>query len=131
MTVREIDQRIAAIKSELGSLGPLRPGSLSRQYNVCGNPTCRCKADPSQRHGPYYQLSYTHQKKSSSQFVRAAELADVELELRNYQRLRALVDEWIGLCIERARVLRAAGNIRRFSPKSAKIRETRRHTRRK
>ena len=125
MTVRQIDQRIAAIKSEIGSLGPLRPGSLSRQYNVCGNPTCRCKADPAQRHGPYYQLSYTHQKNSSSQFVRAAELADVELQLSNYQRLRALVDEWVGLGIERAKALRDAEKIRRSSSKSAKTRERR------
>lgn len=131
MTVREIDQRIAAIKRELESLGPLRPGSLSRQYNVCGNPTCRCKAHPSQRHGPYYQLSYTHQNQSSSQFVRTAERADVELQLRNYRRLRALVDEWVGLGIERAKALRDAEKLRRSSLKSAKTREQRTRARRK
>lgn len=108
MTERQIDQRIVAIKRELSSLGPLRPGSLSRQYNVCGNPTCRCKADPAQRHGPYYQLSYKHQKKSSSEFVREPDVVQVEQQLRNYQRLRALVDEWVGLNIARARLLRAA-----------------------
>jgi len=106
MTEREIEHRIAAIKRELAALGPLHPGSISRQYNVCGNPTCRCKADPSQRHGPYYQLSYGHQKKSSSRFVRESDLAAVEQQLRNYERLRALVDEWVGLDIERARLLR-------------------------
>jgi len=131
MTVHEIDQRIAAIKRELVSLGPLRPGSISRQYNVCGNPTCRCKADPSQRHGPYYQLSYTFQKKSSSQFVRAPDLADVELQLTNYQRLRALVDEWVGLGIERVRVLRSARNSQSPSPKLPKSSQARRRARRK
>ena len=84
MTEREIEQRIVAIKREISSLGPLRPGSLSRQYNVCGNPTCRCKADPAQRHGPYYQLSYKHQKKSTSEFVREPDVAQVEQQLRNY-----------------------------------------------
>jgi len=46
------------IKAELAALGEMRPGSLSRQYNVCGKPNCRCK-DPQnpQRHGPCYQLS--------------------------------------------------------------------------
>jgi hypothetical protein len=107
MTEREIDHRINAIKNELAALGPLHPGSISRQYNVCGNPTCRCKADPAQRHGPYYQLSYGHQRKSTSTFVREPELAAVEQQLRNYERLRALVDEWIGLSIERARLGRA------------------------
>jgi uncharacterized protein DUF6788 len=107
MTEREIDNRITAIKTELAALGPLHPGSISRQYNVCGNPTCRCKADPAQRHGPYYQLSYGHQRKSTSTFVREPDLAAVEQQLRTYERLRALVDEWIGLSIERARLARA------------------------
>jgi hypothetical protein len=131
MTVREIDQRIAAIKRELGALGPLRPGSLSRQYNVCGNPTCRCKADAAQRHGPYYQLSYTYQKKSSSQFVRVPDVADVERQLHNYQRLRVLVDEWVGLGIKRARILRDARKTRPSSPKLAKTSEKRPPPRRK
>jgi len=131
MTAREIEQRIAAIKREIAALGPLRAGSLSRQYNVCGNPTCRCKADPSQRHGPYYQLSYTYQKKSSSQFVRAPEVADVESQLKNYERLRALVEEWVGLGIERARILRAARTTSSSSPKRAKPRQTRKRRQRK
>jgi hypothetical protein len=131
MTAREIEQRIAAIKREIAALGPLRPGSLSRQYNVCGNPTCRCKADPSQRHGPYYQLSYTYQKKSSSQFVRAPEVADVEWQLKNYERLRGLVDEWVGLGIERARILRAARKTSSSSPKRANPRQKRKRRHRK
>lgn len=106
MTEHEIDKRIAAIKRDLLALGPLHPGSITRQYNACGNPTCRCKADPTQRHGPYYQLSYGHHRKSSSAFVRECDLAAVEQQLRNYERLRALVDEWVALSIERARLLR-------------------------
>ena len=125
MTEREIEQRIIAIKREISSLGPLRPGSLSRQYNVCGNPTCRCKADPAQRHGPYYQLSYKHQKKSSSEFVREPDVAQVEQQLRNYQRLRELVEEWVGLNIERTRLLRAARKGAKFSPTLAKPRQKR------
>lgn len=128
MTEREIDKRITAIKSELAALGPLHPGSISRQYNVCGNPTCRCKADPAHRHGPYYQLSYAYQRKSTSTFVREPDLAAVEQQLRNYERLRALVDEWVGLSIERARLLRAlrnqksTGKIRAAKPLSLGIR---------
>jgi hypothetical protein len=54
-------QQIDQIKQELLALGDMRPGALSEQYNVCGKPNCRCK-DPRkpQKHGPYYQLSYTH-----------------------------------------------------------------------
>jgi hypothetical protein len=133
MTEREIDTRIAAIKNELVALGPLHPGSISRQYNVCGHPTCRCKTDPAQRHGPYYQLSYAYQRKSTSTFVREPDLAAVEQQLRNYERLRALVDEWVGLSIERARLLRAlrnrksTGTIRAAKPPSLGIRRRTAH----
>ena len=120
MTEREIEHRIATIKRELAGLGPLRPGSISRQYNVCGNPTCRCKTDRSQRHGPYYQLSYTHQRKSSSQFVREQELSDVQRQLDNHARLRALVAEWIGLGIQQARLARGARKSSALVTKSRK-----------
>ena len=47
----------------------MHPGSLREQYNVCGKAGCRCK-DPKkpQKHGPYYQLSYTWRGKSSTPF---------------------------------------------------------------
>ncbi len=92
-----IQRRIEQIKAELAQLGPLRPGYLSQQYNVCGTPSCHCKADPPRKHGPYYQLSYTWQRKSHSEFVRLENLATVRQQLTNYQRLRTLVDEWIAL----------------------------------
>ena len=107
MTEREIDDRIATIKKALSALGPLHPGSISRQYNVCGGPNCRCKADPAQRHGPYYQLSYAYRRKSTSTFVREADLPGLHQQLRNYERLRALVQEWVDLSTERARLARA------------------------
>jgi len=54
-----LEAQIETIKLKLASLGDLHPGSLSKQYNVCGNPKCRCKEDPPRRQGPYYQVSFT------------------------------------------------------------------------
>lgn len=90
------------IKQALSELTDLRPGSLSRQYNVCGNPTCRCKADPPRRHGPYYQVSFTWKGRSRSQFVRAEDVPRVRKQLKNYRRLRLLMDEWITAELELA-----------------------------
>jgi hypothetical protein len=44
----QLEVEIAKVKEELAGLGDLRPGSLSTQYNVCGSPNCKCKADPPQ-----------------------------------------------------------------------------------
>ncbi len=103
---RILEARIEKIKEKIVGMDELRPGSLSRQYNVCGTPGCRCKADPPQKHGPYYQLSFTRKGKSSSQFVRREDLLRVKRQLRNYERLRKLIDEWIDTSIELVRLSR-------------------------
>ena len=115
-----IQRRIEQIKAELAQLGPLRPGHLSQQYNVCGTPNCRCKADPPRKHGPYYQLSYTWQRKSHSEFVRLENLAAIRQQLTNYERLRALVEEWIALGLDAAHLQRQGD-----SPSSKTSRKTR------
>jgi Family of unknown function (DUF6788) len=99
-----LQQRIEEIKAKIAALGPLRPGTLSRQYNVCGTPGCRCKDDPDQRHGPYHQLSYTWHGRSRSEFVREPEIARVQEQVCNYARLRDLVDQWVDASIELARL---------------------------
>jgi hypothetical protein len=92
-----LERRIASIKKRLMALGDLRPGSLSLQYNVCGIATCRCKASPPQKHGPYPRLSFARRGKSTSSFVRQTDLARVKKKLGNYATLRSLVNEWIEL----------------------------------
>ncbi len=98
--IRTLESQIRKIKGELDRLGDLRPGSLSEQYNVCGNPKCRCKEDPSKRHGPYYQLSFTRKGRSRSKFVKKPQLSEVKKQLKNYARLRSLIDRWIELSSE-------------------------------
>ena len=93
-------RQIERMKGQLAALGDLRPGSLSTQYNVCGTPGCRCKATPPEKHGPYYQVSFTRKGKSSSKFVRKEDLAAVRRELKNYEVMKTLVDRWIDLATE-------------------------------
>ena len=95
-----LERRIERIKRALHALGDLRPGSLSEQYNVCGVEGCRCKASPPQKHGPYYQLSFTRKGKATSRIVRREELAVVRRQLNSYAKLRALVDDWIDAAME-------------------------------
>jgi len=97
VSAESLEKRIQSLKHQISQLGDLRPGALSKQYNICGNPNCRCKADPPVKHGPYYQISFTRHGKSSSQFVREEDLAEVQQQLENYRLLRQLVDEWITL----------------------------------
>jgi hypothetical protein len=104
-----LQKRIKQVKQELTKLGPMRPGSISEQYNVCGTPGCRCK-DPKkpQKHGPYYYLKYTRRGKSRTEFVKAEEVEVVRRLLENYKRFRALCSEWVDLSLKLAELQRAS-----------------------
>ena len=109
LSIQQIEQRIEHIKAELLALGDMRPGSLSKQYNVCGKLGCRCK-DPEnpKRHGPYYQLSWVHAGKSTSQFIRGPFLKEVQAQLANYKTFRRLTEEWVDIALQAAKMKLAA-----------------------
>jgi hypothetical protein len=88
-----IQKRIADIKQELLNIGEMRPGSLTRQYK-----------DPKSRVGPYYQLSYTHQMKSRTDYVSRGALAELRMQIRNHKRFKSLTTEWVALGIEHSRL---------------------------
>lgn len=80
---------------------------MSKQYNVCGNPTCRCKdKENPKKHGPYYQLSYTHKGRSKTEFVRKGTEKQIKQELKNYGKFKRLTREWVDLSLEIARLRR-------------------------
>jgi hypothetical protein len=89
----QIEQRIAKIKAELIALEPMRPGSLTRQYK-----------DPQAQSGPYYQLSYTRDMKSRTDYIARDWVREVRRLIRNYKRFKALTTEWVDLSIEHSRL---------------------------
>ena len=108
MNRAQVQRRLAHLQPQLLALGPVHPGSISEQYNVCGQPGCHCK-DPKkpQKHGPYYQLSFTWRGKSSTRFLRPEQVEPMRQKVANYKRLRELMNEWVSLGVERERAERA------------------------
>jgi hypothetical protein len=106
-TIR-IHRQIQRLKQQLAALGPMHPGSLSQQYNVCGKPDCRCKNPRHpQKHGPYYQLSFSWRGKSTTRFVRPEQVREMRQKVTCYQRFRELVNEWVDLEVARDQAERA------------------------
>ena len=89
----QLDQRIEKIKTELAAFGPMRPGSLTRQFK-----------DPKTRTGAYYQLSFTLEMKSRTDYIPRPCLEQVRREVASYKRFKALTAAWIALSIERSRL---------------------------
>ena len=102
---KRCQSRIARIKKSLAALGDMRPGSISEQYNVCGNPTCSCK-DPvnPKKHGPYYQLSYTNNGKHTTEYVKREMVNEARKQLKNYRRFKELTEEWVDLSVTLAKL---------------------------
>lgn len=95
-----MEKRVDKIKAELQTIGEMRPGSLNAQLTVCGRAGCRCQDEKNpQKHGPYHQLSYVHQGKSSTQFIQKPLLSKVVRQLENYKTFKALTNEWIELAL--------------------------------
>ena len=88
-----IERRIERIKAELAAIGDMRPGSLTKQYK-----------DPESQSGPYYQLSYTLDRQSRTEYIRRESVADIRRRVSNYKRFKKLCAEWIALGIEHSRL---------------------------
>ncbi len=106
------EQRIQQIKKQILELGPILPGSLSEQWNVCGTLGCKCK-DPRKpiRHGPYYQLSYSVKGRSSTLFIRPDEVQEARRRIQRYQRLKGLVMALTQAYVDLARKQKLSGRL--------------------
>lgn len=118
LTVQQIDEKILGLKQQLLALGPLHPGSLSRQYQVCGKPGCKC-CDPQKPrpHGPYTKLTYVHHGKFTCRFVRAGSVQEVTALVAAFKTFRQLTEQWVALSIHRAQL----GPLQRTSRTSKRL----------
>lgn len=106
--LNRIQKRIQSLQRQLAQLGPMRPGCLSRQYR-----------DPKERKRAYYQLSYTHQMKSRTEYIHPDWVPQIQQEVAEYKRYRELNAEWVQLSIELSRLkLKAWKQTPGPSPKS-------------
>jgi hypothetical protein len=75
-------------KARIAEIGFTCEGSLIERYTTCNNPNCRC-ADPDQRHGPYWQLSWKQGGKTVSKLLTAEDAALYREWISNRRRLEA------------------------------------------
>ncbi len=91
--LKQIEKRIARIKSELVAFNVMRPGSLTRQFK-----------DPKMQTGAYYQLSYTLDMRSRTEYIRPQWVSDIRRQIKHYKRYKQLNAEWVSLSIEHSKL---------------------------
>jgi Family of unknown function (DUF6788) len=81
-----------AAKARLAEIGFTCEGSLIERYTSCKNPNCRC-ADPEQRHGPYWQISWKENGKTVSKMLPAEDAALYQQWIANRRALETILNE--------------------------------------
>lgn len=88
-----IEKRIAGVKEKLMSIGEMRPGSLTYQYQR-----------PKEKKGGFYQISYTYQMKSKTEYVKADFVQDLKRQIATFKRFKKLTQQWIDLAIQHSQI---------------------------
>jgi len=92
--IQQIERRIERIKEALSHIGPMRPGSLTQQYKDRQNKT-----------GASWQISYTRQMKSRTEYVREEWVPEIRRQIATHKRFKRLIDQWIDLDIEQSKLI--------------------------
>ena len=92
-TLDQIEERILGVKKRLMEIGEMRPGSLTYQYHK-----------PKEKKGGYYQISYTYQMKSKTEYVRPEFVKDLRGQVAAFRRFKRLVQLWTDLALEYSRL---------------------------
>jgi hypothetical protein len=88
-----LERRRSRIATEIAGLGLPLPGSLVERRTRCGNPGCRCHADPPQLHGPYLTWTRKVDNKTVTRTLSPEQAERLRPLLDNARRLRQLVAE--------------------------------------
>lgn len=88
-----IEKKIAGVKEKLMSIGEMRPGSLTYQYQR-----------PKEKKGGFFQISYTYRMKSKTEYVKAEFVQDLRRQIATFKRFKKLTQRWIDLAIRHSQM---------------------------
>jgi len=92
--------------AELGEIGLVLRGSIGHRLAVCGQPGCRCKADPPELHGPYYVWTRAVAGKTVTAQLRPEHAQYCLAWSRNMRKLDSIVKEMQEVGLQAAQLVR-------------------------
>ena len=105
-SLQRLQQRHRARLAQLGGIGLVLRGTIAQRMNRCGNPTCRCKADPPQLHGPYYRWTRKVAGKTVTAVLTPDQAARCQDWSRNMRKLDRIVRQVQTLGLRAAALVR-------------------------
>ncbi len=92
-TLAALEKEIEGIKQQVVTMGEMRPGSLTLQYQ-----------SPKNKKGLFYQLSYTHNMRSRTDYVRREFVDDLKKQIATYRRFKKLIKRWVDASIQHSKL---------------------------
>nr|MBU1328842.1 hypothetical protein [Candidatus Omnitrophota bacterium] len=89
--MEKLKEEFERIKKEIASIGFVKKGSITKCYQACRNPNCRCNKDPKFRHGPYFLLTSKEKAKTKTFSVPEGLLSEVRRYVENYKILKSRI----------------------------------------
>lgn len=87
----DYERRYRELAEQLGSIGLISSGSVTRRFTYCASAGCRCHADPPRPHGPYYQWTTKVNGKTVTRRLSAEEARLYEEWIANDRKMRRLI----------------------------------------
>lgn len=82
-------KKIEAIKVDLNQIGDMRPGSVTKQSYKRGD-----------KKWPYWQISYTQNKRSKTEYLKDEFVNQIKAEVQNYRKFKKLIDKLVEFNVE-------------------------------
>ena len=91
-----LEEERSRILRQIGSLGDLRPGSISAVARRCGKPTCHCAKPNDPGHDPQIRLTRKVEGKTVAEsFPSPAAFHKAQAEVHEYRRFHKLCAELV------------------------------------
>lgn len=91
--IANYERRYRELAAQLADIGLVSSGSVTRRYTRCASPGCKCRADPPQPHGPYWQWTRKVDGKTVTRRLTSAEAKLYREWIDNDRRMRRLIDQ--------------------------------------
>jgi len=89
--IEKLKKEFEEIKKEIAGTGLIKKGTITRCYQSCRNPNCRCNKDPRFKHGPYFLLTSKEKAKTRTFSVPEGMVSDVGSYIKNYKILKSKI----------------------------------------
>jgi hypothetical protein len=106
-SLRRLEQRHHNLLADLLNVGLVLRGSIAQRRTRCGKPSCRCHADPSRRHGPYFIWTRKVAGKTVTVQLRPEHAAHCKNWNQNMRKLDRIVRELQTIGLKAATLVRS------------------------